>query len=55
MEIPEVDEAELKVATTMMYRKGGVQNVLTCIAAMQKVQLIIMGKLAELLDEEEKL
>jgi len=53
--IPEIDEAELKVATRMMYQRGGVQNVLNCVMAMERVQGIILAKLNEILDDEEKL
>lgn len=50
--IPEIDEAELRVSTTLMYREGGIENVLACVSAMQKCQVIILTKLNEILDEE---
>ncbi len=53
--LSEIDEAELKAATKMLYHAGGVMNVLNCVIAMQKVQGIMLAKLNELIDEEEKL
>lgn len=50
--ISEPDEAELKVSTTVMYKYGGVINVLNCVLMMQKCQIIILKKLNELLNEE---
>lgn len=50
MDIPLPDEAELRVSTTQMYRAGGAASVLHCVFAMQKVQLIILTKLNELID-----
>lgn len=52
--IPEPDEAELRAGTTQMYRQGGIENVLNCVLTMQKCQVIIMKKLNELLEEENK-
>ncbi len=52
MNIPEPDEAELRVSTKLMYEQGGVDNVLSCISVMQKCQLIILQKLNEILEEE---
>ena len=52
MQISEEDEAEFKVMTANMYKHGGAFNVLACVSTMQKVQIIIMKKLNELLEEE---
>lgn len=49
MNVPETDEAELKVQTVLMYKNGGIKNVLDCIVVMQKCQTIILTKLAELI------
>ncbi len=46
------DEAELKVQTTQMYIHGGIANVLACVSAMQKCQIVILQKLNELMREE---
>lgn len=54
MNIPESDEAELRVSTTLMYKEGGIENVLACIIAMQKCQNIILTKLNEILDAEKR-
>ncbi len=54
MKMSEIDEAELRVETQNMYNYGGVMNVLACVDAMQKCQLIIMLKLNEILEEEAK-
>lgn len=51
MNIPEADEAELKVMTQLLYNHGGVENVLSCVSAMQKCSIIILKKLSEILDE----
>jgi hypothetical protein len=52
LKIGEEDEAELRVLTANMYKNGGVYDVLACVSTMQKVIIIIMKKLNELLDEE---
>lgn len=52
--ITEEEEAELKVMTSEMYRDGGWTNVLACINTLQKVQIIILTKLNEILEEERK-
>jgi len=52
MQISEADEAEFRVMTANMYKQGGAFNVLACVSTMQKVQIIIMKKLNELLEEE---
>lgn len=52
MDLHPIDEAELRVSTTLMYKNGGVENVLNAIIAMQKCQNIILKKLNEILDEE---
>ncbi len=52
MKVPEPDEAELRVSTTLMYKEGGIENVLSCVSVMQKCQIIILNKLIELLDME---
>lgn len=52
MNIPILDEAELKAATTLMYGSGGVDNVLSCVFTMQKCERIILEKLSELLIEK---
>ncbi len=52
MKLPEIDEAELKVSTTQMYRQGGIENVLNCVRVMQQCQLVILQKLNELLLED---
>ncbi len=51
-QIPEVDEAELKVMTQNMFNNGGITNVLECISTMQKCQIIILKKLNEILENE---
>lgn len=50
--IPEPTEAELRVSTRNMYKEGGIVNVLSCVLTMQKVQIIILKKLNEILEEE---
>lgn len=52
MDIPEPDEAELRVGVTQMYKAGGVENVLACVIILQKSINIILSKLNEILDEE---
>lgn len=52
MNVPITDEAELRVQTEVLYKQGGADNVLTCIATLQKCQIIILSKLNELLEEE---
>ena len=52
--IPVTDEAELKNMTVIMYKKGGVGNVLNCIDTMNKCQQIILKKLIEVLEDEER-
>lgn len=52
--IPVTDEAELKNMTVIMYKKGGVGNVLDCIDTMNKCQQIILKKLVEILEDEER-
>jgi hypothetical protein len=52
--IPPVDEAELKAMTRMMYKAGGIGNVLNCIDTMAKCQQIILAKLVEILSEDER-
>lgn len=52
--ISEPDEAELRVSTARMYQLGGVTNVLDCVLTMQKVQVIILKKLNEILEQEGK-
>ena len=52
MNVPEMDEAELRAQTTAMYRHGGVENVLDCLIAMQRCQNVILAKLNEILEEE---
>lgn len=52
MKITEEEEAEFKVMTSEMYKNGGALNVLSCVSTMQKVQIIILRKLNELLEEE---
>lgn len=54
MLISEIDEAELKASTTLLYKDGGIDNVLSCILTMQRVQIIMITKLNEILDEENK-
>ena len=49
-QIPEVDEAELKVMTQNMYNEGGIFNVLECVSTMQKCQVIILTKLNEIIE-----
>lgn len=50
--VPETEEAELKIQTIMMFKHGGVENVLKCVQTMQQVQIIILKKLNEILDNE---
>ena len=50
MNVPEMDEAELRVSTAKMYREGGVMNVLACVSTLQKCQIIILNKLNELIE-----
>lgn len=52
--VPEEQEAELRVSTTEMFKAGGAINVLNCVLVMQKCQIIILKKLNELLDEEQR-
>lgn len=52
LKISEEDEAEFRVMTTNLYRESGVYSVLACVSTMQKIQIIMMTKLNELLDEE---
>lgn len=52
MKITEEQEAEFKVMTTAMYKHGGMANVLACVSTMQKVQIIILKKLNELIEAE---
>lgn len=49
MKISELDEAELKVQTQLMFDNGGIDNVLACVSTMQKCQFIILEKLNEIL------
>jgi hypothetical protein len=54
-DMPEANEAELKVMTQNMYtRGGGAVNVLNCLIAMLESQLVVIKKLREILLEEEK-
>lgn len=46
------EEAEFRVMTTEMFKKGGALNVLDCVLTMQRVQIVILKKLQELLDEK---
>lgn len=50
--VPELDEAELKVQTQLMFDRGGVINVLECVSTMQQCQVIILQKLNEILNEK---
>lgn len=50
--VPEIDEAQLKADTVLMFKEGGVLNVLDCVDTMQRCQIIILTKLNEILDEE---
>ena len=52
MRISEEDEAEFKIMTKNMYENGGAFNVLACVSTMQRVQIIILTKLNELLKED---
>lgn len=52
MKITEEQEAEFKVMTANMYKHGGFANVLACVSTMQKVQIIILKKLNELIEED---
>jgi hypothetical protein len=52
IKISEVDEAEIKVMITNLYKSDGVYAVLASVQTMQKVMIIIMKKLNELLEEE---
>lgn len=52
MDLHPIDEAELRASTTLMYKHGGVENVLNCVIAMQKCQRIILLKLQEILENE---
>lgn len=52
IKISEADEAEIKVMITNLYKSDGVYAVLASVQTMQKVIIIIMRKLNELLEEE---
>jgi len=52
IKISEADEAEIKVMITNLYKSDGVYAVLASVQTMQKVIIIIMKKLNELLEEE---
>jgi hypothetical protein len=52
IKISEADEAEIKVMITNLYKSDGVYAVLASVQTMQKVMIIIMKKLNELLEEE---
>lgn len=52
--VSEAEEAEFRVMTANLYKQGGAYQVLTCVSVMQKVQIIILTKLNEILDEEKK-
>lgn len=54
MKIPEFEEARLKVDTMDMYKKGGAYTVLECINEMQQCMIIILTKLNEILEDENK-
>lgn len=51
-DIPEQEEAELKVMTGNMYNHGGTLNVIDCLIAMLESQLIVAKKLREILRGE---
>ena len=50
--ISEIDEAEFKVMVTKLFRNEGVYGVLACIHTMREVEIIMLRKLNELLEEE---
>lgn len=50
----EFEEAELRISTQVLYEKGGIDNVLACVCEMQRVQVVILKKLNEILENEQK-
>ncbi len=52
MNVPLIDEAEIKAGTRLMYEHGGIENVLDCVRVMQQIQIIILQKLNELILED---
>lgn len=54
MKISEFEEAELRVGVENMYAIGGMDTVLTCVNEMQQYMIIILTKLNEILEAENK-
>ena len=50
MNLPALDEAELKIMTVNMYKFGGTENVLKAVQIMQECQIVMLQKLQEILE-----
>lgn len=54
MKITPLEEATLRMDTVMMYKTGGVTNVMDAVDMMNQCIFVILTKLNEILEEESK-